>query len=153
MLETIKNWLCCAWMPLHLGGDSSSSANQTQTTETQDNRIASAVGSANINNSRGTITGGVSLTTISTDQGTVSKAFDFANKVTAGAANEAAASMGAVQATATSAVDSVAAAYKDSNKTIADAYQTSKAGEQKILVAGALALLAIVGIKSFGKHV
>lgn len=148
---------------MYLGGDSSSSANQTQTTETQDNRIASAVGSANINNSRGTIGGNVNLTTISTDHGavdgalaltdsTVSRAFSFAKGITTQAANENAASLGAVQATASSAVQSVKAAYADSNKTIADAYQTSKAGEQKILVAGALALLAIVGIKSFGKH-
>jgi len=38
-------------------------------------------------------------------------------------------------------------AYKDTANTLADAYKTSKAGEQKMMAAGALAIIAIVAIK------
>jgi hypothetical protein len=171
LLTILKWWLCCAWVPVFFDTNSSSSANQTQTTDTQDNRIAAAQDSVNLNNSRGVIGGNV--TVISTDHGavdgalkfanaagdtaakltdsTVSKAFDFAGQVAHGAATENAAALGAVQASAQGALSAVQSAYQDESKTLSDAYTTAKAGEQKVLVAGVFAVLGLVAIKVFGK--
>lgn len=177
-MSIVKFWktlFCYAWMPLYFGGDSSSQANQTQTSDTQDNRISAAADSANLNNSRGTIGGNVTnnVTTISTDNGavnksldfasgTVSKSFDFAQAIAKGAADAQAASAGQIQATALSAMQAVqksyqnesstlANAYQNESSTMADAYKTSKAGEQKVMVAGALLIGGIVALKALGK--
>jgi hypothetical protein len=136
-------------MPLYIGGGSDSSANQTTTTETQDNRIAAAPDSTSINNSRGNIQAGNNINL--TDDGAVGRSFDFAQSIAEGAANMQAASAGQMATTVTNALGAVQAAYQDESKKISDAYETSKAGEQKILVAGALLIAGIVAIKSFGK--
>jgi hypothetical protein len=139
----------CGGRLYNLGGDSNSQANQTQTTDTQDNRIAAATDSNNLNNSRGVIGGNVIIN--KTDNGAVTASFDFANKIAAGAANTMAASTASAQATVMSSLDAVKSAYADNTATLADAYKTSKAGEQKIMVAGALLIGAVVAIRALGK--
>lgn len=134
-------------MGLFGGGNSSSSSTTQNVTDTQDNRIQAAVDSSNINNSRGVINGSVNML----DAGAVGKSFDFATLVADGAAKTAAASVNEAQGIAVSAMDAVKGAYSDSNASLADAYKTSKAGEQKIMVAGALVICAIVAIKVMGK--
>lgn len=132
-------------MGLFGGGNSSSSTSNTQIT--QDNRIAAAQDSTNLANSGGTINGSVNLL----DGGAITKSFDFANAIAEGAANTAAASIGANQATMTTAMQAVQSAYANENASLSDAYTNAKAGEQKIMVAGALLIGAIVAIKVFGK--
>lgn len=129
--------------------NSSSDSSQSQTQESQDNRITAGTGSVSLVASRSSVGGDVNLTT--TDFGTVSKAFDFANGIAKGAASEAAASSAQVAQTAQSALQSVKSAYANSNDTIAAAYETAKAGEQKVMVAAALAVVGIVAVKVMGK--
>jgi hypothetical protein len=78
---------------------------------------------------------------------TVSKAFDFSKAITAGAANEVAASATRADQLVTNAMGSVKDAYSDMSSTLADAYTNAKAGEQKVMVAAALAILGLVAIK------
>jgi hypothetical protein len=78
-IQTIKGWFCCAWLPLYLGGDSNSTQQQTQITETQDNRLVAAPDSNSLSNSRGTIGGNVTINKTSLDNGAIGKSFDFAN--------------------------------------------------------------------------
>lgn len=132
-------------MGLFGGGNSSSSTSNLQ--ETQDNRIAAAQNSSNLQNSRGIINGDVNML----DGGAIGSAFDFANHIAAGAANEAAASLGANQATMQTAMEAVQTAYAGANQNLSDAYQTAKAGDQKIMAMGALVVLAIVAVKVMGK--
>lgn len=132
-------------MGLFGGGNSSSSS--TSITDTQDNRIQAAQNSSNLNNSRGVINGDVNML----DGGAIGKSFDFATKIADGAANTMAASAGAQGAVMLSAMGAVQQAYQDQGASLADAYKTSKAGEQKVLVAGALLIGAIVAIKILGK--
>lgn len=129
-------------MGLFGGGNSSSStSNETQNI---DQKIQTAAGSTGVSAS------GNSVVTM-LDGGAVGKAFDFAAGIASGAADEAAASGAKVTQMATSAIQSVQAAYANSNGTIAAAYETSKAGEQKIMVVAALAVVAIVVVKVMGK--
>jgi hypothetical protein len=175
MFKFWKTFFCFAWMPLYLGGGSTSEANQAQTTDTQDNRIAAATDSANTNNSRGYVGGSVinSVTNNTLDGGAISKSFDFAKAISAGAASSIAASEGNAQATVISSLDAVksayqnnavsvanayqnsaanvAAAYQNTSDTLATAYSTAKAGEQKVLVYGALLIGGIVALKALGK--
>lgn len=182
---------------------SSSEANQQQTQDSQDNRIASAENSVNLVTSRSSIGGSVFVS--STDNGavnsalryanatndsamkavnattdsafkysnamadsafkltdgTVSKAFDFAGAISAGAANELAASGARDQAIATSAMGAVQQAYGQSSAQVADAYKgvsdtlaaaytTAKAGEQKVMVAVGVAAVAMIAMKALG---
>jgi len=94
--------------------------------------------------------------------GTVSKAFDFARLLETGAADERAASAAQGTKLALTAMDSVKSAYADSTSSIKDAYKdtsdtlaaayvTSKAGEQKVMVAVGLVVVGIVAIKVMGK--
>ena len=129
--------------------NSSSDSSQSQTQESQDNRITAGEGAVALVASRSSVGGDVNLT--STDFGTVNKAFDFANAIAKGAASEAAASSASVTQMATSAVQSVKAAYENSNNTLAAAYETSKAGEQKIMVAVGIAAVVMVALKTVGK--
>ena len=129
--------------------NSESDSSQTQLQESQDNRVVGGAGSVALVASRSSIGGDVNLT--STDFGSVSKAFDFAAGIASGAADEAAASGAQVTQMASSAMQSVRAAYQDSTDTIAQAYETSKAGEQKIMVVAALAVVALVAAKALGK--
>lgn len=124
--------------------NSESDSSQTQINETQDNRITGGTGSVNLVTTRSNV-GDVSIST--TDFGSVDRSFTFAELLAKGAANAAAASAASVQAIATDAMSSVRQAYGDSNDTIAAAYETSKAGEQKIMVTAALALVALVAFK------
>lgn len=144
-----KAWLLCACMPLYFDTNSSSSADQTQVTDTQDNRIAAAQDSVNLNNSRGVIGGNVNIT--KTDNGAVTASFDFAKSIAAGAASTMAASSGQMQELTLSAMDAVKGAYANNDATLADAYKTSKAGEQKVMVFGALLIGGIVALRALGK--
>jgi len=155
-----------------------SSTSQTQIQETDDNRIAGSAGSTNLVLSRSNIGGGVNVTTTDFDSvskafdfansglsmvsGTVGKAFDFARLLETGAADERAASAAQGTKLALTAMDSVKAAYADSSSSIKDAYKdtsdtlaaayvTSKAGEQKVMVAVGLVVVGIVAIKVMGK--
>lgn len=132
-------------MGLFGGGNSSSSTTNLQ--ETQDNRIAAAQNSSNLQNSRGIIGGDVNML----DGGAINSAFDFAQKISDGAANEMAASLGASQDTMMTAMDAVRKAYAGANENLSEAYQTAKAGDQKIMAMGALVVLAIVAVKVMGK--
>lgn len=140
--------------------NSSSDSSQTQLQESQDNRVSAGAGAATLVASRSSVGGDVNVT--STDFGTVSKAFDFATNIASGAANEAAASGAQVSKIAASALQSVqaayansegsvASAYKNTSATVAAAYETAKAGEQKIMVMAALAVVGIVAVKVMGK--
>lgn len=131
--------------------NSTSDSSQTQIQESQDNRVTAATGSATLVASRSNVGGDVNISTTSTDFGTVSKAFDFAGRIATGAANESAASAAQVTKVTQSAMDSVKNAYAGVSDTLAQAYETSKAGEQKVMVAAGLALVAIVAFKSIGK--
>jgi uncharacterized beta-barrel protein YwiB (DUF1934 family) len=129
-------------MGLFGGGNSSSStSNETQNI---DQKIQTAAGSTGVSAS------GNSVVTM-LDGGAVGKAFDFAANIAQGAAQEATASSASIQSMATSAMQSVQSAYKDTTGTVAAAYETAKAGEQKIMVAVAMSILAIVAIKVMGK--
>jgi hypothetical protein len=129
--------------------NSSSDSSQSQLQESQDNRITAGEGAVALVASRSSVGGDVNLT--STDFGTVNKAFDFANAIAKGAASEAAASSAKVAEMATSAMQSVKQAYAGSNETIADAYETSKAGEQKVMVAVGLAVVGMVAFRAMGR--
>ena len=72
-----------------LFGGGNSSATTTNTQETQDNRIASAENSSNLQNSRGVINGDVNML----DGGAVNSAFNFAQAIADGAAKEHVASI------------------------------------------------------------
>ena len=130
-----------------LFGGGNSSATTTNTQETQDNRIASAENSSNLQNSRGVINGDVNML----DGGAINSAFDFANRVAQGAADETVASIGANQATIKTAMEAVQTAYQGENASLADAYRTAKAGEQKIMATAAIVILGIVAVKVLGK--
>ncbi len=130
-------------MGLFGGGNSSSStSNETQNI---DQKIQTAA------NSTGVSASGNSVVTMM-DGGAIGKAFNFAEHIAQGAADESAASGARVSNMAASAMQSVQAAYADSAGTLAAAYQTAKAGEQKIMVVAALAVVAIVAAKVMGKH-
>lgn len=132
-----------------MDSNSQSDSSQTQLQESQDNRVTAGAGAATLVMSRANVGGDVNVT--STDYGSVSKAFDFAKDLAAGAANESAASEASVSKMATSALQSVQSAYQDSTGAIAAAYETSKAGEQKVMVVAALVVVAIVAVKVMGK--
>ena len=78
-------------------------------------------------------------------------AFKFAADITAGAANELAASGARSDAVAKNALQSVKDAYGDVGQKLETAYTNSKAGEQKVLVGVGLALVAVVAFKAMGK--
>lgn len=122
---------------------SSTQANQTQTTNTSDNRIVAEAGSVNLSGSNGN-----NVTVTAIDAGAVGKSFDFATQVSQDAASIAAASVGAVQAASTNAVEAVKAAYGDAEDQLAQAWADSKAGEQKMLAFGLLAVVAVVATKA-----
>lgn len=146
-----KSWLCCAWMPFYFGGDSSSTTEQKQVTETQDNRIAAAQDSTNLNASRATVGRDINLTTVSTDHDTVHQSFDFAKRIAQDAADTNAAALSVVNKQAISAIEAVKTAYRDENDKLANAYTEAKAGEQKILVGGTLLIGGIVAIMALKK--
>lgn len=78
---------------------------------------------------------------------TVAQAFDFTAAITAGAAKDVAASATRTDAIVRDAMSSVKDAYADTSSTLADAYTNSKAGEQKIMAAAALAIIGLVAVK------
>jgi hypothetical protein len=78
---------------------------------------------------------------------TVAQSFDFAKAITSGAANEVAASATRADQMVTNAMGSVKDAYSSVGSSLETAYTNAKAGEQKIMVAAALAILGLVAIK------
>lgn len=121
---------------------SSSASHTTNNNYDQKNQVAEGgTGVSASGNARVTLT----------DQGAVGKAFDFAALLSQGAASERAASSASTTQMAQSAMQSVQSAYKDVGTNLASAYEGAKAGEQKIMVAAALALVALVAIKLIGK--
>jgi len=129
--------------------DSKSDSSQTQTQESQDNRITGGAGSVNLSTSRSSVGGDINIST--TDFGSVDRSFAFAEQIAKGAANTAAASAASVQALAKDAMSSVKEAYGDSSEKIGAAYETAKAGEQKVMVAVGLVIVGIVAVKALGK--
>ena len=125
---------------------SKSNSSTTNTAENYDmkNQVESGgVGVSAANNSN------VNVTT--TDFRSVEKAFDFAAMLARGAADESAASGQRNTAVVNSALQSVKNAYAGSTDAIKDAFETAKTGEQKIMVAAALALVAIVAFNAVRK--
>jgi hypothetical protein len=82
---------------------------------------------------------------------TVAQAFNLAALMTKGSAGEAATAGKRADEITKTAMQSVQEAYADTSDTLASAYETSKAGEQKVMVAVGLAVVALVALKSFGK--
>lgn len=123
--------------------DSQSSADQTSTSEAADNRIAAAQDSVNLVLNRAT---GNNITF--TDMGTVNKAFDFVTVLAKNAANTQAASTDAIQKASTSALTAVQQAYGDFSNKLDDAYVTSKAGEQKVMVAVGVIAVTLIAMKT-----
>lgn len=78
---------------------------------------------------------------------TVAQSYNFAEFITQGAANQVAASSTRADQLVSDALSSVKSAYGDMSSTLADAYTNSKAGEQKVLVGVAVAILGLVAIK------
>lgn len=133
---------------------SKSSSSSSQTSNQYDMRIAAAAGSKNISSSASTVVspdegavavGGalVNSSVSILDSGAIERAFSFADKISREAMDSA--SMANL-----SAVDAV----QEASGQLAKAWETAKAGEQKILVAGGLiivGLVAIQALKGFGK--
>jgi hypothetical protein len=145
-LKIIKKWFCAPFMPLFFTTQSQSQANQTTKTDTYDNRIAAAQDSINLNNANGSINGDVLVQKL--DGGAVSSSFDFAKQIASGAAAMMAASVDSTASATTSALQAVKQAYATENANLSDAYKTAKAGEQKIMVYGALLIGGLVAIKA-----
>lgn len=114
---------------------------------TKDNRIVSAEGSVNLADSSGN-----NITVTAIDAGAVSKSFDFAEAVTSKAADLATASVASVQASSKDALTAVkeayGAAYDGAKQSLAQAWADSKAGEQKMLTFGLVAVVALVAAKA-----
>lgn len=116
------------------GGKSKSAATTTTTTSTKnvDMRIAAADGS--INSSAYIEASGSTVNVL--DGGAIHAAFGFAREVAADAFDMATASQVNTNETITDAMEQVAEAYAD-----------AKQGEQKVLTAVGLAVVAIVAIQ------
>ena len=129
-------------MPLYFGGGSSSSADQSTSTETTDNSTVAAPNStsASLNHSSGN-------TINITDNGAVGMAFDAVKQISQGAFTANSQALSTVTENSSAAIQQVAAADHNALAAVSDAYSTAKAGEQKVLVAAALAILGIVAIK------
>ncbi|MFC4932951.1 hypothetical protein [Massilia sp. GCM10023247] len=152
----------------------STQANQTQTNNTEDNRIGVAeAGSINFSGSNGNSVTDQSTTINQTiDAGAVGRSFDFAEAVTKGSASLAAASVGEmgdlsrdalgavkdayadsgelVQKTSLASINAITSANSKVNDVLADAYRTSKAGEQKMLAFGVVAIVGLAAAKVMG---
>ena len=158
---------------------SSTQANQTQVSTTQDNRVNAAEGSVVLSQATGnSISSDDHSTTIyqSTDKdatkaaldgaakitdGALSSSFDFAESVAKGAADMMAASTGKVidanVKVTTNALGAVQSAYKDSTGKISDAYNDANASVSKAWsqASGAtvdMANTSISAIKSASQH-
>lgn len=114
--------------------ESVSSSTTSTSSQNIDMRIAAADGSVN---SSAFIDANNSTVTV-VDGGAVNSAFGFARDVAADAFNLAAASQIDTNKTITDALNSVEEAYAD-----------AKQGEQKILTAVGLAVVAMVGVQAF----
>lgn len=129
--------------------ESSSDASQSTNTDQQDNRIAAAPDSIALVASRSSVGGNLTINKM--DMGAVDRAFDFAEQISQGAASQAAASSANITAVAKNAMDAVQEAYQDIGSKVANAYTEAKAGEQKILVGGALLIGSVVAIAALKK--
>ena len=137
----------------NFGGGSSSDSSQKSSTETTDNSIVGAPDSSNasLSHSDGNV---INIT----DNGAVNDSFQAIQQVTSGATTLMSQALGTVSENSTAAVNAVNqseanalnavnAANTSALSAVSDAYSTAKAGEQKVLVAAALAILGIVAIK------
>lgn len=154
---------------------SSTSSSQQYNSTTQDNRIVAEAGAITFSQADGnTIHSTDNSQTIynTLDAGAVGKSFDFADSVTKGAASVAAASVGnmadlsrdafsavkdayaesgqMVQKNSMTAISAVTSANAKVNDVLADAYRTSKAGEQKMLAFGVVAIVGLAAAKVLG---
>lgn len=125
---------------------SQSDSSQSSVTTQSDMRIVGGDGSINLSSQNSSV--GVTVTT--TDAGTVNQAFGFARDALKQAIDF---SVGSATRN-TQVLEHALEGVKDSEAQVADAYTTAKAGEQKILVAGALVivgLVAVAALKGFAK--
>lgn len=154
--------------------DSESDNSQSSSSDDQQNTTTGAEGANTLALSRSsgnTISSSITNNTL--DAGAVSKSFDFAKSMgkeafvssidstdklyktaksaMTGMADAYETAAKVTQKTTDTAMSEVAGAYKNTASTLNDAYQTAKAGEQKLMAAGALAVVAIVAVKVLGK--
>lgn len=131
---------------------SKSSSSTTQVSNQYDMRVVGAGGSKNLSAASSTVitpdfgavavNGALWNSNVSIlDGGAIERSFAFADRISRDAMESASAANNA-------AIDAVNAAE---NK-LAQAWETSKAGEKQILVGVGLALVAVVAIRSFGKR-
>jgi hypothetical protein len=116
-------------MCLDSSSKSSSDSSQTSNTTNTDMRIAGGDGSVNVSAQGSTITLALS------DQGAIHEAFGFATNTVNGALAEVSANDSSTQSQVTAAL-----------KSVSDAYSTSKAGEQKVLVGMGLIVVGLVAV-------
>jgi len=116
------------------GGGGNSSADQTQRTENADMRVVGGDASTNISAQDSTVRVNV------TDAGSVRAAFGFANDIAKDAFNFAISNQ-----------HDVADIVEKSEAAVSDAYSTAKAGEQKVLVGAALAIVGVVAFAAVNK--
>lgn len=129
----------------YFGGDSSSSSSQR--TENRDQRVVGGDNSANTSISVGDLK---SATLQITDAGQTAKAIDSVSLI----ADKALALSGDMTRGALSTVDTATQGFQrgitdlfdKSVNEISDAYETSKAGEQKVLVAAGLLVVGMVAL-------
>lgn len=116
--------------------DSTSNANQTSTTEQFDMRVAGGANSSNVSAQNSSVT--------ITDLNAVEKAFSYSQATALQSFGFAKSSLAG---TLELANESLTVA-EHSQSMLADAYKTAKAGEQKIMVAGALLIGGIVAVQA-----
>lgn len=139
-----KTLLTYGFAPLYFGGGSSSDNSQKSTTETQDNSIVAAPDSTSLSLNRSSVN---DINIMTTDHGAVDGAFSFAKQVSANSTTLVQHALGSVQESEATALQAVQDTNKKALATVADAYTTAKAGEQKILVGAVVGLLGMVAIK------
>jgi hypothetical protein len=128
-------------MCLDASSKSSSQANQTSTTTNTDLRVVGGPGSVNVSAQ------GSQVNLALTDAGAVADSFGFAASSLKGALDFATAADTSAATQVQSAMDIVTGA----SARIADAYTTAKAGEQKVLVGVALAIVGVVAVQALKK--
>ncbi len=117
---------------------SSDSKSDTSTSTTNiDARVAGGDGSINVSNPQGG-----SLTLTLTDAGSIGASFGFARDALKNALDFA----GAAGVRESNIVGEALEKFQKSEAQLADAYATAKAGEQKVLVGVAIAIVATVAV-------
>lgn len=119
--------------------ESESSSSTASTTQNIDKRVVGGDASVNVSGD------GTHVTTI--DAGAVGQSFGFARAALKDAIDFAIGSASRQQAVLVDAIEGV----RESNEQLADAYETAKAGEQKVLVGVAVAIVAVVAVTALRK--